>query len=348
MQIEVTVRNITPIFSAAPGSNYITIDGTINPPPGVSRFPLVRTRMMYVAADVGDGVIKSVPLQIVPGNTMRSLLRRTMLKHVIEPALVEKGNKLSIGAYATAYAGNATGNPDGVPSSFDEIATMRAHPFIGLFGGGPRMLEGRLMVDSLYPIHTNAERIIGAGYENEMMSGPITQVVWARRMDPILNLGSSEDVAVINGGAVAANGWIQDLLANSKAAASKKKKAAADEDESDGAAEENGRGLKAFNAHEVVIPGLKWVWRISLDRPTDAQVGLVLLALNKMTNERIAGGHSKDYGRFVIDGVSLNGEQVWSQSGITGGEQYFDAVAEAIDGLSSKEFEQFAQSAKEA
>lgn len=347
MQIEVVIRNITPIFSAAPGSNYVSLDGTINPPMGASRFPLTRTRTMTVVADSGDSVAKQVSLPIVPSNTMRNLLRRCMLKEVIEPALRDKSAQLSIGAYATAYAGNSSGNPDGVPSSFDEIVTMRSHPFLGLFGGGPRMLQGRLMIDSLYPIHQFSQRIIGSNYINDSIKGSITEIVWTRRNDPVLELGGTDDVAVIAGGAQAANDWITNLLASTKAKKGKPGKQADDSAESP---DDNGRGLKAFNAHEVVIGGVKWLWRINVDRPSDAQVGLILLALNKLANQRIAGGHAKDYGRFVIEDVTLNGESVWTPSGVSGQstELYFDAIAESLDDMTSSEFEQFAASAKEA
>lgn len=347
MQIEVVIRNITPIFSAAPGSNYVTLDGTINPPLGATRFPLTRARTMNVVAEMGDGELKAVPLPVVPGNTMRNLLRRTILKEIIEPTLLEKASQLSIGAYATAYAGNSSGNPDGVPSSFDEISIMRDHPFLGLFGGGPRMLEGRLMVDALYPIHQHSARIIGNDYINDSIKGSITDIIWSRRNDPVLELGSTEDVAVIQGGAKAANDWIADLLSATK---SKKGKASKQADEAAEPAEDSGRGLKAFNAHEVVIAGVNWVWRISVDRPTDAQVGMILQALSKITDQRIAGGHAKDYGRFTIENVTLDGESVWSQPGFSSHEteKYFDAFAEALDKMTGAEFEQFAASAKEA
>lgn len=346
MQIEIVIRNITPIFSAAPGSQRIALDGTLNPPANVTDFPLTRTRSMRVVAESGDSASKAVSIPVVPGNTMRSLLRRTMLKDVIEPALCEKSAQLSIGAYVTAYAGNSSGNPDGVPSSFDEVVKMRAHPFLGLFGGGPRMLQGRLMIDSLYPIHQSALRIIGSDYINDSINGPITDFIWARRTDPVLQMGSAEDADVIVDGTQAANDWITNVLGASK----KKAKAGKKTDDSAEESDDNARGLKAFNAHEVVIPGVKWLWRINVDRPTDAQVGLILLAINKLTSQRIAGGHAKDYGRFVIDSVSLDGQDAWTATGVSGdvAERYYDAIAEALDTMSAAEFEQFAASAKEA
>lgn len=347
MQIEVIIRNITPIFSASPEGAYIGLDGTFNPSLDKPRFPVTRARTLKVVAEDSNGVARPVHLPVVPGNTMRNLLRRTMLEYVIQPALLDKAAQLSIGAYAAAYSGSATGNPDGVPSSFDETVALRSHPFIGLFGGGPRMLKGRLMVDTLYPIHGNAERIIGSDYINECVSGQITDVVWTRRNDPVLALGDAQDAAVIEGGAQAANNWITNLLATTKA---KKAKAGKEGGEEPGEASESKRGLNAFNAHEVVIGGVKWLWRINADQPTKAQVGLILLALSNITNLRIAGGHAKDYGRFVIDGVTLNGQQIWSQNSFSGQDltPYFDAIAEELDSLSKAEFEQFAASAKEA
>lgn len=52
---------------------------------------------MNVVAEMGDGELKAVPLPVVPGNTMRNLLRRTILKEIIEPTLLEKASQLSIG-----------------------------------------------------------------------------------------------------------------------------------------------------------------------------------------------------------------------------------------------------------
>jgi len=347
MEITVTIRNLSPIFSAAPGVKKIALDGTTDVPQAI--FPLTRARTMTVIGDSGEGALKTVRVPIVPGNTMRNLLRRSILKAVVEPALKGRA-KLSIGAYAAAYAGNASGNPDGVPSSFDEIARMRQHPFIGLFGGGPRMLKGRLMVESLYPVHVDTQRLLGEGFENMMASGVITNVVWTRRVDPICQLGSEEDVEVIEGGATAANIWLAELTESTKAAASKRKKKGAREEVTvDEVAESGGRGLQAFNAHEVVIPGLSWVWRIALDNPTRAQVGAVLMGLSNLTDLTIAGGHAKGYGKFVIDDITLDGSSVWQSGDLADSTcEYVDALAEAADALGAEDFEAFAASAKSA
>lgn len=338
MEIQVILRNVSPIFSAAPGANTIALNGTINPPQG--GFPLTRQRTLKVAAETPEGAIKPVYVPVVPGNTMRNLLRRTMLEKLILPCF-DDGQQVGIGAYAAMYSGNATGNPEGAPSTFDEVVTMRSHPFIGLFGGGPRMLEGRLMVDSMFPIHMNSLRVIGPGHESRMISGNITDVVWTRRVDPILKMNETDGASVIKGGASAANQWITDLLESNKAKSAKKKA----KDEPDEASFDDvkvARGLNAFNAHEVVVPGVQWVWRIAVDQPTEAQVGMILSAISHIQSARVAGGHAKDYGRVVIEEVELDGQSVWSGTQLdesTGG--YMDALASAMDELDIASFDQF-------
>jgi CRISPR type IV-associated protein Csf2 len=350
MKIEVIIRNLTPIFSAAPGANTISADNTINPPGG--GFPFSRSRTQSVIATDDSGSRRAVPVPVVPGNSMRNLLRRTMLKHILEPALYGRV-QLSINAYAAAYAGSATGNPDGVASSFDELVTMRNHPFIGLFGGGPRMLEGRLMVDHLWPLHTDAQSVIGEGLEDRLVSGKITDVVWTRRVDPITAMTEEKDVALIKEGIAEANKWILERRLQSKAVAEKKRGNADKEKTSDTDAAGDtkaGRGLQAFNAHEVVVPGLEWFWRINVDQPNDAQVGLILAALSNLDKMRIAGGHSKNYGSLTIVDVTLDGQSVWAVDGLNldSCESYMDALAEAMDAMGAGEFEQFAASAKDA
>lgn len=345
MEIQVTLRNQTPIFSAAPGDNRIDLDGNINPP-GMANFPLTRTRTMVVIAEQMEGVMKPAYVPVVPSNTMRNLLRRTMLKEILEPHL--KGNvQLSIGAYATAYSGSASGNPDGVPGTFDEVAQMRAHPFIGLFGGGPRMLQGRLMVDTLYPLHVNAKRVLGEGFESDLINGKITDIVWTRRVDPILQLQEESDTDVIQGGVSAANQWIQDLLSTNKGKASKGKAKNKDTEEE---VTDGPRSLRAFNAHEVVVAGVNWLWRINADKPTDAQIGLILMALSKLSNQRVAGGHAKNYGQVVVESIKLDGQEVWAAGQLNDDatQHYCDALANALDGMNGEAFEAFAASVKEA
>lgn len=339
MKIQVVLRNKSPIFSAAPGASTIDVKGNIGVPNGM---PFTRTRTMLIMGDMA----KAVSVPVVPGNTMRNLLRRTMLDEIIIPLMKGKA-QLSIGAYAAAYAGNASGNPEGVPATFDETVQVRNHIFLGLFGGGPRMMEGRLRVDSLYPIHTDALRAIGPGFEDSLCSGKITDIVWQRRLDPVVKVMDEAASEVIEGGSAAVTQWAIDALGASLQKAQKRKDKSVDPE---GDEVNSQRGLAAFNAHEVVVPGVDWLQSYMLVNPTAAQVGLVLLALSKMSNKAIAGGHSKGYGSFEIRDVLVDGASVWDGNGFVEAEHlqgYFDSAMEALDQLSAAQFESFVAQSKD-
>lgn len=337
MDIQVKLRNVSPLFSAAPGASAIDISGKLMP--SGQGFPYVRTRRTSLLAPDADMGTRWAEVPIIPSNTIRNLLRRIMLAEIVEPALIDNRHKLSIGAYATAYAGNQSGNPDGVASGFDEIAKMRNHPFIGLFGGGPRMLRGRLRVGHLYPIHQDALRIIGEEYQDEAAKGRLTDTVWKVRKDPIQRLTETEQTAVLQEGAEAANAWLQASL---ESALSKKDGGNADE------ASKDERGLNAMNAHEVVIPGVSWLCKVSMESPSDAQIGMVLSAIGRLGgNWTVAGGHAVGYGEVELESITLAGEVVWSGGQFNDSAMgYFDALAEATDNLGADEFEDFAASRK--
>ncbi|HEJ2342745.1 TPA: type IV CRISPR-associated protein Csf2 [Pseudomonas aeruginosa] len=331
MKFTVIARNLTPIHSSDPVKSTITLDGTIGAPRG---FPLVRMRTILLPYADGEGVLRTGRVPCVPQNTMRNLLRRAMLEQVMD-ALKGRG-QIDVGAYAGAYAGNATGTPEGVPSSFDETIKVRGHVFFGLFGGGPRMIKGRLSVDSLYPIHNHASRVLDAGLEDRLVAGKITDTVWIRRVDPVSKVEESVAAEVIKGGGQAITDWSISSLTNARKAKEK--------DAEGGEEEASARGLNAFNAHEVVIPGIDWCWRVTADQPSPAQVGLILKGIKNIADlgMQVAGGHARDYGQVAIEDVLIDGESVWAgdiydQST----EPYFDALAVALDDISAQDFEDF-------
>lgn len=334
MKLTVIVRNLTPIHSSDPAKATISLDGKIG---GVSGFPFTRMRTIGVPSADGEGVLKVVRLPCVPQNTMRNLLRRSMLTAIL-PHVTAKG-QLEIGAYAAAYSGNATGNPEGSPSTFDETIKVRQHVFLGLFGGGPRMIKGRLSVDNMYPLHRNSARVVTEGFEERFVAGNILENVWVRRVDPVPKIVDSSVAETIDGGSEAITGW-------SIAALAKTKKGKDDAE----VVSDNARGLNAFNAHEVVIPGIDWHWSFRVDRPTDAQVGLILSGLLNIERDemQVAGGNARDYGKIRIEEVYLDGEAIWDGAGFSArAEVYLDALAEALDEVSPQDFNEFVGSSKD-
>lgn len=339
MKISVIFRNETPIHSSAPTKSTIDANGTIGVP---NAMPLTRMRTMRVPAPGMDGSVSIRPLPCVPSNTMRNLLRRSALDTVFNQ--LRGKATLDVGAYAAACSGNASGNPEGVAASFDETNAVRKHVFLGLFGGGPRMMKGRLSVDTMYPIVPDAARIIGDGFEDRMISGQILDVVWQRRVDPVEKLAFEAPEELITNAHSAITAWSIKNQENKAKSAGKGKAA-----ESEGAGA-NERGLNAFNAQEVVIPGLDWLWGVRLENPSKAQAGLVLKAISDIAQRgmQVAGGNAKDYGKVNIQEVLVDGQSVWDGQSYTASmETYLDALAESLDEITADDFANFVKPSKE-
>jgi CRISPR type IV-associated protein Csf2 len=172
LDIELVFTNVTPFHSSAPGGARVTLEGQfVGERQG---FPCTRTRFMPVMGGAdGDGVPTPVYVPLMPANTLRHVLREALLTPIMEHF---RGRyTLSTGSYAAAHAGNASGNPDGVTATYDEIVSVRQHPFLGLFGGGPRMVEGRLRVDAAWPITRVTLPYLGE-LEEHAVRGHLTNV----------------------------------------------------------------------------------------------------------------------------------------------------------------------------
>jgi CRISPR type IV-associated protein Csf2 len=341
MKISVIVRNLTPIHSSDPVQAKITVEGKIVPATERVGFPFVRMRTINIPVSYGEGAATMAPMPCVPQNTMRNLLRRAALEDVLRPLFGT--SSMGIGAYAAAFAGNATGNPEGQASTFDETIKIRQHCFLGLFGGGPRFHHGRLSVDNMYPITEKAVRIIGAGYEDRYVGGDIMSTVWIRRSDPITKINDPEKASVIANGNEAITSWC--LAMNEKP----KKGNKASESSEEGTETDKNRGLNAFNAHEVVSPGVDWLWSMRLKNPTNAQVGLVLKSIRNIVDldMQVAGGNARDYGKISIEDVLVDGKSVWDSHGFDESMNiYFDDLAEELDAITAKDFEDFVKQAE--
>ncbi|MFK4136681.1 type IV CRISPR-associated protein Csf2 [Pseudomonas luteola] len=345
MKIEVVLRNLTPVHSSAPGKNTISIDGAVNTPNGM---PFTRMRTMRVPVQTEDGILRTQHVPCIPSNTMRNALRRSMLNFTVFEQM--RGHAtLEIGAYAAACTGNASGNPEGVAASFDETMSIRNNVFLGLFGGGPRMIEGKLSVGTLFPIIKDTARIIGNGFEERMVGGHILDTVWVRRVDPIERISTDAPEKLISNGHSAIAEWsIKNMDIKSKA--SEKRSKTAKGEPSEEPAGNNARGLNAFNAHEVVIAGIDWLLNVNLQSPTQAQTGLVLKGLADIqgTKMQIGGGHAKDYGRFQIQDVTIDGKSVWSGDSydFDAVAPYFDALANDLSDIKAEDFESFVKPSK--
>lgn len=318
--INVLLKTLTPYHSSAPGADYVSLDGKFGRK-GPGMFPCVRTRAMPVIVRGEDASTKRVYVPIMPANSLRHVIRANILSDIID-AFRDKYT-LSADAYAAAWCGNASGNPEGIAATFAEISAVQMHPFLGLFGGGPRMIEGKISVDNAWAWPQDAATMASA-YADYTNPSQVTDIVWKRRVDPIAKIGE-DNVQVIANGVMEVTQWCARAL----------------EKKEEGAEEEKSRGLQAFNAHEVVIPGVYFAWAIDFKRkPTQQQLAAVLWAIQKMNGMHIGGGSALGYGKVEVADVMLDGNSIWA-GGID--ERYTDPWIECLDNIEPAAFESFAK-----
>ena len=325
-RIDVVMTNTTPYHSSQPGESRCDINGRFVQMGG---FPCIRTMHMPFVCDPsvafdddegGDGIASSRWLPVMPANSLRNSLRRALFGLVMDRMAGD--HTISTGAYAAALCGNASGTPDGIAANYAETLAVRNHVLLGLFGGGPRMIEGRLRVSDAKPIVADLEPLLPPGLQPFMVRGRLTAVRFGRRNDPLaIDPVSAADV--VAGGAESVTAWLA---------------------ESAGDREDSPRGLRSFSAHEYVMPGVRWSWSIFLDRPTDEQLGAVLIAISAQ-EKMLHGGMSRiGYGEMRIDQVLVDGVDALRWGSM---KEKIISGMRAIDAITPDELESFAASQKQ-
>lgn len=309
--LRVVLQLKTPLHISDPTPAAVTTDGKF----AAEGFPCTRTTH---APRVVDGEIKYLPC--IPANTIRHQLRAQLLEQIFAE-LENRSQPISLNAYAAISCGAATGAPDGVQATYQERRDIAAHPFLGLFGGGPRMLTGKLSAGDALAItpHTMG---LAPGYEHLAVNGKITAIQWMVRKNPLPNAPHQ----AVSGGAQAISETEATLLAGKE------------------------RGLAAMNCRQYVIPGVSMALNISLNNPTQAQLGAIITAVFALSTQPIGGKASHGYGQTELISVTLNGAEI-----AVNGEADMDnaevndaitAWHDALSMLNASELEAFAASQK--
>lgn len=270
---------------------------------------------------------------VIPANDLRGRLRRMAARSVFD-ALLVRGEQISLDAYHGMTCGAVTGSPGG-RLTFEESIQASGHPFLGLFGGGPRLVRSALQVSTGWPILAST---IQAGVLSEDLQPDVpcplgsewllTQRLFFRRIDDAIRFTDGHAQSVVKDFGPEVTRWIESVSAVKKAresASMKKAKAKpARKAGASGPALEssddttvvtdpetpppNRLQLQGFNAIEFVVPGTRFYLEFRLDetRVGTAGVGLFLQALRQFIIEQNLGGWTKNgFGRFELAQVSF-------------------------------------------
>ena len=273
--------------------------------------PLIGTQKLPLAEPieykkVEDGVEEkafrqdSVPY--VGANNIAGRLRRHAARLTRE-ALKEKGETVTLTTYNAMNCGAATGNPDGEMVVFAELREASDHPFMGLFGGGPRMMRRRVRTHNMVPIMEKTGFML-EGFRHSDASDlqymlhanfKPTKVIIRRRNDDLKELVDvAEQSSTITDFEAAITDYHRRILEAQKSGKDEGKSKV---------------DVFSFSALEYIIPGVNFHTSFELMNVTEAQLGLFLKSLESFAEtERIGGATRNGFGRIKFIRTELRAE----------------------------------------
>ncbi|MBU2786267.1 type IV CRISPR-associated protein Csf2 [Acidithiobacillus ferriphilus] len=249
---------------------------------------------------------KTFAMPVIAANNIAGRLRRHGAAIILD-ALRAKGQKVSLPTYSILQCGAATGKPDGKPITYGDYKKTREHPYLGLFGGGPKMLRRGFRVHNSLPVTTETSELLGslahpAAWEHLQDGVWFTKVWGFRRNDDLRMLA----------GIAQAESSIKDFTEEFE------KRQALIIEESSKEREEGGSKASTFtySAVEFVVPGVVFGFTAELD-VDPAQTGLFLESMDRFAALERLGGHSRNgFGAFTFEDVRMIDDEGREYDGI--------------------------------
>lgn len=260
-------------------------------------FPCTKTRKMPIAFRDNDSERGEdrgfIMVPDCPTNTWRGLVRRCAAHRILR-AHAKRGHKLPLQVYYTLTAGASTGNPDSAAPTVAQIKTAASHVFMGVFGGGPKMHRSGLRVCGGLPIcPATRDEFIPQEWKDYSISTnyPLARL-FMRRVDDLARGVTEVAAGVIEDCDNVVQEWFSTIT---------------DKENSDV------RGVTSVSIREVVVPGVPFYFNLEWEDLSEAQIGLILLALQDFANEQKLGGRRAiGFGHFAFQGMQYveNGNKV--------------------------------------
>lgn len=366
--IEGVLTTTSPLHITQPGEAHWNPGGGWNGRGGFTKhgsgFPVTMTRSASVflsrtsktedmeedeRADQGVSYRDQVP--VIPATTWRGMLRRGAASIIEDHVIGKLNTKLSFDAYQGLHCGAISGNPDGVPPTTDEIRTARAHVFYGIFGGGPRLLQGALRASDSLPVISG---IIEANLLPGRLSDKALKGVHPRNLYSVLPVLRKDDFSGDHFGASRAAEVVENFSETYDIERTKRVQAA--KDGLDGKKEGKDRGVRGMSFREDVVTGVPFNVRLELNG-TPAQAGMIIAALERRLNIGVGGRTALGFGRLdgtleLVDEAGKRVEVLSVTDGTTqflpGSDPYIDAMSDAVSELSMDDINRYMTSALSA
>lgn len=297
--IEITLNLASPLFVAYPDN----VDKTSK---------ISRTLKQPVMV---DGAMQYIPYY--PANGFRGGLRRKAMAHLLTHFNENEGT-VPASLYLGLACGASSASPDNTPLSIEELIRARKNVYMGLFGGGARLLESSYRVSDMLPIIASTIKtgMVPSRYADtvkaiELESGQARhlqpwEVVGQRtpiRVDDLYRIMNPSQIMTSVTDAIAAVAQHQGAT---QANQQERKNAKAEGEEV------KKQGVANLMSMEAIAAGTPFYFRIDLDETVidDAKLGMMLMCLSDLFQANQFGGWGRcGFGKVRVQTISINTEE---------------------------------------
>ncbi|RQZ31661.1 type IV CRISPR-associated protein Csf2 [Burkholderia sp. Bp9017] len=239
-----------------------------------------------------------------PGNDLRGRLRRKAASIVLDTITASRKVKLEL--YAGLNCGAVSGKPEN-DVTIEEVLRARDNVYMGLFGGGTRILRSRFRVADLLPVIASTIEVgaVPRQYgdetdttwlpkdftgESPLRGDQLLVVRHLLRVDDVMRVLRPDELEkYIENATAAVEGYQTDILQKRVQRGDDKKKAQNKEIASKDIQKKSDVGN--MMSIQAIAAGTPMYFHLDLaDDVSDAHVGLMLLALRALVREQALGG----------------------------------------------------------
>lgn len=314
--IEGTFRLRTPLHCSSPDKSLAQDNET----------PTVQMRIVTSQGE------RRIPY--FPANDLRGRLRRKAAKIVLDHICAT--SKVSVQLYAGLCAGAVSGQPEGI-LSIEEALRAGRNVYMGLFGGGNRLIRSRYSCQDLVPIlqetidigmvpeafgqsdHSNFLPMRHSAAGDRPMEGwSLVQHRHFLRIDDVMRVMRPDEMQEYIADVVSSVTHAQESTFN-ESQARKGDKAKAETGEIKASDVKKKTDIGNIMGLQSIAAGTPMYFFLDFfDETSDAQVGLMLMALRDLVAEQRLGGWGRaGMGKFSADlTLKRHGEslQIFSQT----------------------------------
>lgn len=281
-------------FDSGPGAgNQCTLTRTMR----------IGNHSYEVKTEDGSRLKFGADVPVIPASTLGGMLRNAAADLLFE-SMVARDLTISTDAYNTLCSGSATTSLSAGDATPEVIALARRDAFLANFGGTSFALASRSVISNGVPIiQMTSDMLMTPAMVDPLAVerlDEMTSVVAIIRKDSAADMKGRYIDEVIKLDDLAQ--YIIDKAADSAKASESKAKQKAAKAAGETVERDTKKDLRTLGAIEAVNPGLSFAIRIQVDAATPQQLGLMVLALQKILRAGQVGGKgARGFGQFVCE-----------------------------------------------